>query len=391
MPSRIATLRLQADGLGSWLMKLRWRVLMWIPSAVGAAAVVIFLLLALAGVFHEKVGPAEGVTARDTLDRRGGEVVEVQTRELPAYEWAVGTVRAVHETTLGARLLSTVVRADVEAGQDVEAEQVLIVLDDRDLQAQLERAAAEVAAALATRDQAQSDYDRIASLAPEGGASPFELTTATNALRAAEAEHERALQAHREAQAVLSYATIRAPVAGRIVDKLVEVGDLVSPGQALVTMYDPTNMQLVATVRESLRQRLQVGQQVGVKLDVLDHVCEATIAEIVPRAAAASRSFEVKVVGPCPPGVYPGMFGRLRIPLGTSQVVCAPSEAIQRVGQLDLADVVEGPGSFHRRHVQIGKQLEGGDVEILSGLAAGEWIVMPSGGGGAGAEVSRDH
>ena len=364
------------------------RLWIWMLAAAGTLAAVIVLLLALAGVFHSKVGPAEGVSSAGPLPRGPSSSVEVVARDLPQYEWAVGTVRAVHETTLGARLLATVVRVEVEAGQDVEADQVLVALDDRDLKARLERAAAEVEAARATRDQAQSEYDRIARLAPQGGASPFELSTATNALRATEAEHQRTLQVHREARTVLSYATVRAPVAGRIVDKLIDVGDMVTPGQALVTMYDPTRMQLVATVRESLRERLNPGQQVGVKLDVLDHICQATIAEIVPRSAAASRSFEVKVVGPCPPGVYPGMFGRLQVPLGTRKVICVPRSAVQQVGQLDLVDVVEGE-VVRRRYVRLGRPVEGEQVEVLSGLAVGEWVMVPR-AGAADAEVSRD-
>ncbi len=56
---------------------------------------------------------------------------------------------------------------------------------------------------------------------------------------------------------MMSYATIRSPLTGIVIDKRVEVGDTVSPGQILMTMYDPTRLQLVATVRESLALRLQ--------------------------------------------------------------------------------------------------------------------------------------
>ncbi len=367
-------------------MMARRRLVIWVVSAVGAVAVVVVLLLALAGVFHSKVGSA-GLTGQGR-GSGSGDSVEVVLRELPQFEWAVGTVHAVHEITLGARLLATVVRVEVEAGQDVEADQVLVALDDRDLRTQLGRAEAEIEVAQSTRDQAQSDYDRIAALAPDGSASPFELSTATNALRAAEAEHQRAIQAHRYAEAVLTYATIRAPVSGRVVDKLIDVGDIVTPGQALLTMYDPSRLQLVATVRESLRERLEVGQSVGVKLDVLDHICEATIAEIVPQAEAASRSFEVKVEGPCPPGVYPGMFGRLRIPCGSKPAVCVPAPAIRRVGQLDLVDVRE-ENRTRRRQVQLGRAVEGGAVEVLSGLEAGELVVVPDAEPETSGEVGR--
>ena len=63
--------------------------------------------------------------------------------------------------------------------------------------------------------------------------------------------------------------------------------------------------------------------------------------EIVPEAQAESRSFQVKVTGPCPPNVYSGMFGRIFIPLGEEEVLVVPPEAVRRVGQLDEVDVVE--------------------------------------------------
>jgi len=356
-----------------------------IGLAVVSAAAVVFLLLVLAGVFHDKVEPAP--PAADGRNPPAGVAVEVAAIELPSEEWAVGSVEAVHETTIGARILSTVVRVHVEAGQEVEQDHLLIELDSRDLAARRDQAAARVAVAEAARDQAQSDYDRIAPLAADGSASAFELTTARNALRSAEAELRRAVQDHREAETVLTYAEIRAPVSGRIVDKLVDAGDIVTPGQHLLTMYDPTRMQLVASVRESLRQRLEVGQTVGVKLDTLDHVCDARVSEIVPEAETASRSFLVKVTGPCPPGIYPGMFGRLRVPLGTRQAICVPDAAVRAVGQLDLVDVVED-GVPRQRLVQLGGRLDGGRVEVLSGLAPGERVLVPA-ADAAGSEAGR--
>ena len=62
-------------------------------------------------------------------------------------------------------------------------------------------------------------------------------------------------------QATLDWATIRSPIDGTVIDKKVDVGDTVTPGQMLVTLYDPKRMQLVATVRESLAHRLKVGQE----------------------------------------------------------------------------------------------------------------------------------
>ena len=91
-------------------------------------------------------------------------------------------------------------------------------------------------------------------------------------------------------QATLDWATIRSPIDGTVIDKKVDVGDMVTPGQMLVTLFDPKRMQLVASVRESLTHRLQVGQEIGVRVEGLDKQCSGTVSEIVPEAQSASRT-----------------------------------------------------------------------------------------------------
>ena len=91
----------------------------------------------------------------------------------------------------------------------------------------------------------------------------------------------------------------------------------------------------------ALAYRLKVGQMIGVKVETLNHACEGVVSEIVPEAQSASRSFQVKVAGPCPPGIYSGMFGRILIPLGEEKILVIPAKAVRQVGQLELVDVVE--------------------------------------------------
>jgi multidrug efflux pump subunit AcrA (membrane-fusion protein) len=135
-------------------------------------------------------------------------------------------------------------------------------------------------------------------------------------------------------------------------------------------------MQLVASVRESLTRRLEVGESIGVRVEALDKTCDGTISEIVPEAESASRTFSVKVTGPCPAGVYSGMFGRLLIPLDEEPVLVIPRSTVRRVGQLDVVEVADG-GVLRRRAVQLGRQF-GEDVEVLSGLREGEQVLLPA-------------
>jgi hypothetical protein len=100
------------------------------------------------------------------------------------------------------------------------------------------------------------------------------------------------------------------------------------------------------------------------------------VSEIVPEAQSASRSFQVKVTGPCPTGIYSGMFGRILIPLDEEEVLVIPREAVRHVGQLELVEVVDR-GLAARRAIRTGRTF-GEDVEVLSGLREGEKVALPA-------------
>ncbi len=309
---------------------------------------------------------------------------------LPRYESAVGSIRAVHETTIGSKLLARVVEVNLKAGQQVKVDEPLIRLDDTDLQAKLKQASAAVTAAEAVQAQAVAEKRRYTQLRESKAVSNQEYERAATALETADANLLRAREAVKEVQATLDWATIRAPIDGTVIDKKVDVGDTVTPGQPLVTLFDPARMQLVASVRESLALRLHAGDTIGVRIDGLDKDCSGTISEIVPEAQAASRTFQVKVTGPCPTGIYTGMFGRILIPLGQQQVPVIPAAAVRKVGQVELVDIVEN-GQARRRALRIGRtfdanfnvisDLREGEtaayVEVLSGLDPQEQIVVP--------------
>jgi RND family efflux transporter MFP subunit len=233
-----------------------------------------------------------------------------------------------------------------------------------------------VASAEATQTQLVADEKRYAELLKTSAISRQQYEKAAVALQTAQADLNRAQEAVKETQAMLDWATIRSPMDGTVIDKKVDVGDMVTPGQMLVTLLDPKRMQLVASVRESLTRQLQVGQNIGVQVEGLQKQCTGTVSEIVPEAQSASRSFQVKVTGPCPPGMYSGMFGRILVPLGEESILVIPRQAVQQVGQLELVTVVDH-GQTRQRAIRTGRTLEA-DVEVLSGLSEGEQVLVPA-------------
>jgi RND family efflux transporter MFP subunit len=362
----------------------------WVGRGVillGFAAGVVLLMLWLAGKFSPKVVETT-IAGQSQVSASEGQAVSVRLVRLPLSESAVGTIRAVHETSIGSKLLARVVDVNLKAGQKVKAGDVLLRLDDTDLRAKLQQAKAAVTAAEAAQAQAALEENRYGELVKSHAVSQQEYDKIRTVLQTADADLQRVREALNEVQATLDWATVRAPIDGTVIDKKVDTGDMVTPGQMLVTLFDPKRMQLVASVRESLTRNLQVGQGIGVRIDGLNKQCSGTVSEIVPEAQSASRAFLVKVTGPCPAGIYSGMFGRILIPLEEEQVLVMPRQALRRVGQLELVQVIEN-GRSVQRAIRTGRNL--GDVkgekgmvlrdqvEVLSGLQKDEQVVLPAG------------
>ena len=346
-------------------------------TIVLAIAAMVVILAYMSGAFHSKIVPGELTPPKKPLGELQTDSVHriVHTDQVEV----VGTLRARRRTDISARIVSTIGQMGIRAGERVEKGAVLIRLDDRDLQAQLEQARQGEAAAKATLEKTRQDYDRFRKLLAEGVISAQEFDQRQAAFQIAQAEMERAGQARKGAETLLSYTVIKSPVAGVVVDKLADIGDTITPGKPLLTIYDPTGLRLEAAVPEALATTLAVGSKLEMKIETADSPTpiKGTIEEIVPQAQATSRSILVKVAIPeNVSGLVEGAFGRLMIPARERVRLCLARSAVREVGQLRFVDVVDENNHLERRQVQLGEHSEFGRVEVLSGLDAGERVAL---------------
>jgi membrane fusion protein (multidrug efflux system) len=344
-----------------------------LPTLVGLVALVAIIAW-LAGALGSKIQPGQQAVAARPL--AGRPTALVQELIEPYTEEAVGTLKAADRTVISARILATVERMAVAAGDRVETGDLLVQLTAGEYRARVEQADEALSAAIATRSESETAFQRAQELYT-GRAIPRSQFDAVEArVKVARADEARARQALEEAKVLYSYTRILAPKAGRIVDRLVEPGDTVSPGQALLVLYDPETLRLEAPVSEAHAVKLKVGQALAVHIDALDENVSGTIAEIVPQADAPSRSFLVKAAVPRTSGLYEGMFGRLLIPAGRRRHLYIPVSAVQSIGQLEFVDVALSDGTLERRYVKTGRPGADDAVEALSGLRAGERVVV---------------
>jgi RND family efflux transporter MFP subunit len=327
----------------------------------------------LAGFFESKI-PIDSNEGAAPVDPDRLHTVEVTTE--PLIEQASGTIRAKVETVISPLINATISSIAVWSGDEVKAGDVLIKLDSRELRARVDQAHQAVIAAEARLAKAEKDFKRGQRIyqTDTGAISKAELDRKQAVQRSASAELLGLRRQKDETMTALSHSTLKAPIAGRIVKRYADPGDTARRGEPLLRMYDPQTLRLEASVRESVASKLAKGQSLTAQVDAVNKRYAAAVDEIVPSADPGSRSFVVKVSLTGGSGLYPGMFGRLMIPIGEIEKIYIPNEAVTNVGQLDFV-VVKTTHGLGRRYVRLGEQAVENRVEVVSGLAPGEKIL----------------
>ncbi len=350
-----------------------------LPIIVGIVTLVVVIAW-LAGAFETKIAPElKTAQARRVGDRPTAPVRRVSHRSVKE---AVGTLKAARRTQLSSKVLATIEEVTVRAGDFVERGKVLVRLNSEELQARVKTAQEALKAVRARLDAAETDFQRAQGLYNAKAISKAKYDEAKTQFQVVQADYARARQKLAQRQIVQSYAVIKAPKDGRIVDRLAQPGDTARPGNPLLVLYDAASLRLEVPVIEQLALELRVGERLPVSIDALDREFKARIDEIVPQADAPSRSFLVKMALPRREDLYEGMFGRLRIPGDTREYLCVPEEAVNRIGQLEFTDVVQKDKTLERRYIKTGQPCPSHGVEVLSGPEAGERVVLKRGADG---------
>jgi RND family efflux transporter MFP subunit len=342
---------------------LGWK---WFWLIVLAAVVLSVVLFTLSEKNVEKA-PSE----RTVVDL---DVIAVHSEEVPILREVTGAIAAAHEATLASRVVGRIEEVRVKEGSVVKKGDLLLTLDSRDLRAQRDRAEAEL-------ENATEQLRRVRRLYAERSAAKQELDNAERSHKVAEA-------AMKAIEADLDYATIKAPFDGIITKKLIEPGELTSPGRSLLRIEDQGQYRLETPVAETDMAGLRIGQPVTVRFDALgDEAFPSRIAQILPAADPSTHSFLVKTDLAVDARLKSGLFGRMVFPVGRRSTLLVPQSAVSVRGELARVYVVVESGLVQSRLIQLGKVQED-RVEVLSGLASGEHILTRASEGREG-EIVR--
>ena len=293
-----------------------------------------------------------------------------------------GVVEAVRQTVIAAQVPGAVMELSVKAGDRVQSGQLLLRIDARAADQTAAASNAQVQAARAALDVATREYERQKQLHQKKYISQAALERAESEFKATSAQVAAQMAQAGAARTQTGLHTVRAPYAGVVAEVPVALGDMAMPGRPLLTLYDPAALRVTASVPQSAAGSVQA-DTVRVELPGLAAAQQwprATRVQVLPTVDAATHTVQVRAeLGAGPDGVAPGMFARLWLPVTGSatagKTVTVPLKAV--VSRAEMTGVyVQGEGGKPLlRQVRLGRA-EGERVEVLSGVAPGEQVVV---------------
>lgn len=354
--------------------RLRW-VLLLIVAAMAAG----WLLLKPTKVAVPVATPRAAPVAATVLEFLPREVLTTEPVELHQTLALSGSLRAVQQAIVKARLAADVREVVVREGEAVKASQVLVRMDATEYQARVEQARGNLNAALAQRDIANKTRDNNRALLEKGFISRNAFDNAASQLAVAEANVEAARGALDQVKKLLNDTVIRAPITGLIASRSVQPGEKVSPDNRLLEIVNLDLMEMEASVPTNDIARVVVGQQVRLRIEGLPDAFSGRVTRINPATQPGSRSILVYVQIANPQHILRvGMFAEAQLSLLTkTNVLALPQSAIHKDSNGATVYVIDN-GKLLKAPVTLGIEGRSGEtplVEISGGLAFGAQVV----------------
>jgi RND family efflux transporter MFP subunit len=382
--------------------------------------VVSVALVAGSGCSREKSG-ARAANAAPGERKISVAVAPVEGQDVQRTVQIVGTLAPVEEVTLGTEVFATVSKIFVDLGDQVQAGQTVIKLDDRGARLELERATANlqgaresfgrarealeasranVDRAKAVLEDARINLKRFQGLLADGAISASQRDSAQTqhdvavaSLRASEAQYESDRAALKSAEAGIDVAgaalaiaqkqlqdtNVVSPINGVVRKRLVNVGDTFREKTPLLSLVTVTTLKLAGDVPERFAPLVRVGRPVNIEVEAYPgQTFPCQITRVSPSVDVESRSFQVEASVQNSKGLLkPGFFAKASILVAAEKdVPFVPEEAVASfAGIVKVYAIVEGKAE--ERRVKTGVRRDG-RVEILEGVKVGETVATSS-------------
>lgn len=283
-----------------------------------------------------------------------------------------GIVEAVEQATLAAQTSGRVVALARDVDEHAARGELIMRISGVEQRARLDAALQSLSEAEALALEARTNFVRVEDLVGRRLLPQSDLDRATAARDAAEARLSAAQANVAVAREQFGYTDVRAPFAGVVTRRYVDVGEAVALGTPLAAIAAPGALRVNVDVPQSLADQVRRLGAASVRAD--GAVLQSERLTVFPAAAAGSNTVRVRVELPAgAAGLMPGMFVKVGFAVGETVTLQVPGEVVVRRGEVTAVYVVTEEGQVVLRQVRLGRAI-GDDVEVLAGLEPGEHV-----------------
>jgi RND family efflux transporter MFP subunit len=282
-----------------------------------------------------------------------------------------GRVEAVQQATVSAQTSGRIAELPFDVNDFVDAGAVIMRFTDTEQRAALDRAQATLAEARARLANAETEFERAEKMIVNNTISQSRYDQVKAERDSARARLNAAVAGVETAKEQLEYTVVRAPYAGIVSKRHVELGELVSPGQPLISGLSLQSLRVNVDVPQRLFHEVRTIAKAAVYAN--NERIEAESLTFFPVADDAANTFRVRVN--LPDGavtLYPGMFIKVGFIVGETERLLVSEEAVVRRSELSAVYVVDGE-NVSLRQVRLGRRY-GESIEVLAGLVEGETV-----------------
>ena len=289
-----------------------------------------------------------------------------------------GTVGAVHQATVSSQTSGVVMAIDYDVDDFVTKGDVILRLNDTKQTAGLNEAKASEAEARAKLKEAKQEYNRVKGVFKRKLVAKAQMDKATATLKSARARLSSARANVVRTQEQLEHTRVRAPYSGLVTRRLVELGEFVNVGQALMAGVSLDRLRVVVDVPQRLIGRIRTNNQARLILEGPNFkVVPVGKITFFPFADPTTNTFKVRIdLQDKVDDLFPGMFVKVAFSTGKAQHLVVPEAAVVYRGEVTGVYVVDLQGRPHFRHIRLGRFTGNDKRVILAGLSEGEEIAL---------------
>ena len=287
-----------------------------------------------------------------------------------------GVVEARQQATLSAEVAGKIEAVNFDVDDFVEEGQIVLRIRDREYRARQQQARAALDEANANLQDMQLEFRRNQDLRQQKLISQAVFDRARANLKAAEARKSSAEANLSRADEQLGYTVVRAPYSGVVVQRHVEPGEAVNPGQPIMTGYGLGQLRVKADVPQSLIGGLRKNRSARIVLIEDGRSIDVDEITIHPFADPQNHSFPVRLDLPeLRDGLFPGMLVKVEIAIGNTERLLLPQQALVSRSEVNAVYVIDADGRLSFRQVRPGNRY-GDRIEILAGIDVNETVAL---------------